>query len=76
MIRVLILDDGLVQREGIAKVVEDTKAMAVVGMAGTSQEALAILRERPVDLALVDLVLGEHRSGVEVGRAMRRLRPE
>ena len=76
MIRVLILDDGLVQREGIARVVEDTKVMAVVGMAATPQEALAILRARPIDLALVDLVLGNHRSGVEVGRAMRRIRPE
>jgi DNA-binding NarL/FixJ family response regulator len=76
MIRVLILDDGLVQREGIAKVVEDTKVMTVVGMAATPQEALAILKEWPVDLALVDLVLAHHRSGVEVGREMRRIRPE
>lgn len=76
MIRVLILDDGLVQREGIAKVVEDTKVMTVVGVAAVPQEALAILRERPVDLALVDLVLGDHRSGVEAGREMRRIRPE
>lgn len=76
MIRVLILDDGLVQREGIAKVVQDTRVMTVVGAAATPQEATAILREQPVDLALVDLVLGEHRSGVEAGREMRRLRPE
>ena len=76
MIRVLIVDDGLVQREGIARVVEDTKVMTVVGMAATPQEALVILSERPVDLALVDLVLGDHRSGVEVGREMRRRRPE
>jgi DNA-binding NarL/FixJ family response regulator len=76
MIRVLILDDGLVQREGIARVVEDIKVMTVVGMAATPQEALAILEEQPVDLALVDLVLGNHCSGVEVGREMRRIRPE
>jgi len=75
-IHVLILDDGLVQRDGIARVVEDAKAMTVAGMAATGQEALVILRERPVDLALVDLVLGDRRSGVEVGREMRRMRPE
>jgi CheY-like chemotaxis protein len=75
-IRVLVLDDGLVQREGIARVVEDAKAMTVAGMAATPAEALAILRERPVDLALVDLVLGDRRSGVEVGREMRRRRTE
>jgi DNA-binding NarL/FixJ family response regulator len=76
MIRVLILDDVLVPREGIAKVVEDTKKMIVVGMAETSEEALAILKEQPVDLALVDLVLGDQPSGLEVGREMRRIRPE
>jgi DNA-binding NarL/FixJ family response regulator len=75
-IRVLILDDGLVQREGIARVVEDTRAMTVAGVTTTPAEALVILRERPVDLALVDLVLGDQRSGVEVGREMRRVRPE
>jgi DNA-binding NarL/FixJ family response regulator len=75
-IHVLILDDGLVQRKGIARVVEDTRAMTVAGVAATGQDALAILRERPIDLALVDLVLGDQRSGVEVGREMRRVRPE
>ena len=75
-IHVLILDDGLVQREGIARVVEDTRAMTVAGVATTPAEALAILRERPIDLALVDLVLGDQRSGVEVGREMRRRRME
>jgi DNA-binding NarL/FixJ family response regulator len=76
MVRVLILDDVLVQREGIAKIVEDTKTMNVVGMAATHQEALAILAERPIDLALVDLVLGSQTSGLEVGREMRQIRPE
>ena len=76
MIRVLILDDVLVQREGIAKIVEDTKTMRVVGMAATHKKALEILAERPIDLALVDLVLGSQTSGLEVGREMRQIRPE
>ena len=76
MIRVLILDDVLVQREGMAKVVEDTQAMRVVGRAATREEALTILKARAVDLALVDLVLGRQASGLEVGREMRQIRPE
>ncbi|MFC1975280.1 response regulator [Chloroflexota bacterium] len=76
MIRVLILDDSLVQQAGIAKVVEDTKAMTVVGLATTSEEALAILRQQPVDLALVDLVLNNQSSGLEVSREMCRFQPE
>jgi DNA-binding NarL/FixJ family response regulator len=76
MIRVLILDDELVQREGIARVVEDARVMTVVGRAATPQEALATLEERPADLALVDLKLGNHRSGIDAGREMRRIQPE
>lgn len=76
MIHVLILDDVLVQREGVAKIVEDTKAMTVVGTAATRPEALKILEKQPIDLALVDLVLGSQPSGLEVGREMRRVRPE
>jgi DNA-binding NarL/FixJ family response regulator len=76
MIRVLILDDVLVQREGVAKVVEDTQTMRVVGRAATREQALTILEAQPVDLALVDLVLGRQASGLEVGREMRQIRPE
>ena len=75
-IHVLVLDDSLVQREGITRVVEGAQTMTVTGTAATPQEALAILREQPIDLALVDLVLGSHASGLEVGRDMRRARPE
>lgn len=76
LIRILILDNSLVQREGLARVVQGTHAMAVVGMASTPAEALAILKKQPVDLALVDLALGNKCSGVDVGREMRRLRPD
>ena len=67
-IRVLILDNELVQREGIAKVVQDAPQMTVVRATGSAQEAVTLLRERPIDLALVDLVLGYGLSGINVGR--------
>ena len=73
---VLILDDSLVQREGIARVVEGAQTMDLAGTAATPAEALAILRRQPVDLALVDLVLAHGQSGVDVGREMRRAYPE
>jgi len=75
LLRVLILDNSLVQREGLARVVQSTQAMTVVGLAATPPQALAILQEQPVDLALVDLALDDQRSGVDVGRDMRRTQP-
>ena len=74
LVQVLILDDQLVQREGIARVVEATGTMCVAGMANTAEKAMDILRQKRIDLALVDLVLGKKR-GIAVGRAMRRLQP-
>jgi len=73
-IAVLILDDQLIQREGVARVVEVTGTMRVAGAVGTAEEAFELLRAAPIDLALVDLVLRGSR-GIDVGRAMRRLRP-
>ncbi len=72
---VLILDDQLVQRQGIAQVVEETGVMQVVGLASRAEEADAILQTKRVDLALVDLVLG-HRTGTTVGRALRQRQPQ
>jgi len=74
LIPVLVLDDQLVQREGVARVVEATGTMRVVGLAGTAEEAFDILRGEPIELALVDLVLRKQR-GIAVGRAMRHLQP-
>jgi DNA-binding NarL/FixJ family response regulator len=71
LIRVLILDDQLVQREGIAKIVEATGSMRVVGMATTSDEASFILQKENADLALIDLVLHGER-GTAVGKELRR----
>ncbi len=75
LIRVLILDDQLVQREGIAKIVEATGSMRVVGMATTGDEASFILQEENADLALIDLVLHGER-GTAVGKELRRNNPD
>jgi DNA-binding NarL/FixJ family response regulator len=72
-VKVLVVDDQLVQREGIARVVEATNLMRVVGAVSSGEEALRVVESTPVDLALVDLVLHEQ-SGTNVGRALRKIR--
>ncbi len=74
-IQVVILDDQLVQREGIARVVNDSGSMRVVSASGLPEEALDVIRREHIDLALIDLVLNRQR-GTAVGRAMRRIQPD
>jgi DNA-binding NarL/FixJ family response regulator len=74
-IPVLILDDQLVQREGIARVVNDSGSMHVVSATGSPEEALSVMQREHIDLALIDLVLSRQR-GTAVGRTMRRLQPD
>jgi DNA-binding NarL/FixJ family response regulator len=73
-ISVLVVDDQLVQREGIARVIESTGVMRVVGAVGSGEEALRVVKSAAIDLALVDLVLHEQ-SGTEVGRELRKFQP-
>jgi DNA-binding NarL/FixJ family response regulator len=73
--RVIILDDQLVQREGIARVVDDSGCMHVVAAGSSPEEALEVVRREHLDLALVDLVLNRQR-GTAIGRAMRRIQPD
>ncbi len=57
MIRVLVVDDHPVVREGLVAILEDERDFQVAGAAGSAEEALALApRERP-DVILLDLEL-------------------
>jgi DNA-binding NarL/FixJ family response regulator len=64
MIRVLVVDDHPIVRDGLAAVLEDQDDLKVVGAAGTAQDAVAQAgRERP-DIVLLDLELPDM-SGID-----------
>ena len=73
-IRVVIVDDHPVVRFGLATIISLQPDMAVVGEAGSGEEALALCERRDADVVLMDLRL-PGLSGVETIRAIREIRP-
>ena len=69
-IRVLVVDDHPFVREGIAAAVNGQQDMALVGEAGTGQEALDNYRRLRPDVVLMDLNLPEM-SGISAMQAIR-----
>lgn len=57
-IRILIIDDQLIVREGLRMLIENHPGTKVVAMARTRSEALDIIAREPLDLIILDLELG------------------
>jgi DNA-binding NarL/FixJ family response regulator len=73
-IRVLIVDDHPVVRDGLRGVIDSEPDMTVVGEAGNGVEALARMAGTDVDLVLMDLRMPEM-GGVEAIKELRRRAP-
>lgn len=73
--RVLICDDHEVVREGLRTLLSRRPDMAVVGEAGTMQEAIDTAAKAKPDVVIMDVRLPDG-SGVEACRAIREGRPE
>jgi len=58
-IRIVLLDDHGLFREGLARLVNSEPDFSVVGHCASIDEAISILARQPVDLMLVDYDLGE-----------------
>ena len=57
-IRILIVNDQLIVREGLRMLLENQRGIRVVAMAGTRTEALEIISREALDLIILDLELG------------------
>ncbi|HBB31051.1 MAG TPA: DNA-binding response regulator [Cyanobacteria bacterium UBA8803] len=55
VIRVLIVDDHAIVRQGLAAMIENEPDMTVVGQAGDGLEAIALYRQLQPDVTLMDL---------------------
>jgi two-component system response regulator DevR len=74
-IRVFLLDDHEVVREGIRQLLETDDDLEVVGEATTAAEALVRIPLAHPDVAILDVRL-EDGNGIEVCREMRSARPD
>jgi len=74
-IRVFLLDDHELVREGIRSLLEGDEEIEVVGEASTAEEALARIPLAKPDVAILDIRL-EDGNGIEVCRDVRSLMPE
>jgi two-component system, NarL family, response regulator LiaR len=73
-IRVLIVDDHEVVREGLRNFLELQDGMVIAGEAGDGEEGVALAAELQPDVVLMDLVMPKV-SGVEAMRALRERAP-
>jgi two-component system, NarL family, nitrate/nitrite response regulator NarL len=74
-IRILMVDDHSLFREGLGRLLSSDPSMRVVGQCATVSEAAEILAQRPADVILLDYDLGEE-SGFPLFAELRRLKSD
>ncbi len=68
-IRVVIVDDHALGREGTRELLDDDEGLSVVGTAGSGEEALEAIEDLRPDVALVDVNLPAM-NGLDVARSV------
>jgi DNA-binding NarL/FixJ family response regulator len=74
-IRILLVDDHVVVRNGVQLILRRAEDMEVMAEAGTAQEALRLVREQDFDVALVDIAL-PGKNGLDLLKMLRAEKPK
>jgi len=75
MIKILIVDDHSIVRQGMKQIITQVPGMAVAGEAATGQEALDLIRDGAYNIVVLDISL-PGRDGLEVLKDIKRERQE
>ena len=73
--RILIVDDHAVVRDGVKTIISERYGEVVLGEASTANEALELAGQEEWDAVVLDISLGG-RSGLEVLKELKQLRPK
>jgi two-component system invasion response regulator UvrY len=75
MVRILIVDDFPVVRNGVKSIFDDQPGEVVFGEAGDAPKALELLRQENWDVLVLDISL-RGRNGLEVLKESKQIRPK
>ncbi|UUZ75652.1 response regulator transcription factor [Polaromonas sp. P1(28)-13] len=74
-IRVLLVDDHSIVRNGVQRMLETVNDIDVTGEAETAHDAMRLVRERDFDVALIDIALPD-KSGLQLLKLIRAEKPK
>ena len=75
MKKIILVDDHIMFRDGLANILKSQTDFQVIGQAGTAHEAVELARELRPDVVLMDFGLPD-KSGIEATQAILGERPE
>jgi DNA-binding NarL/FixJ family response regulator len=75
MVRILLVDDHAVVRDGIKRIFDERPGKALFGEASSAHEALRLVREELWDVVVLDISLGG-RNGLELLKEMKKIHPK
>lgn len=76
LIRIMLVDDHVLIRDGLRRTLSGEPDMQVVAEAGTAEEALRIFTGNDTfDIALIDYQLGNLQDGLSILKTLRSIRP-
>jgi len=73
-VRILLVDDHALVREGLRRIIQEESRFVVAGEAATGNEGLRLALSTPCDVVVLDLSLPD-RSGLEILKAIRSSKP-
>jgi DNA-binding NarL/FixJ family response regulator len=74
MLRVIVVDDHPVVREGLKRIISESSELSIAAEASDGEEALQAVQNNPCDVVLLDITLPK-RNGLEVLKQIRQLQP-
>ncbi|MBA2354980.1 MAG: response regulator [Luteitalea sp.] len=75
MIRIVLVDDHALVRQGFRRILEEEQGLAVVGEAGNAQDGVAMVRQLKPDVVLMDMAMPDA-NGIHAAREILRERPD